>query len=128
MRIGDAFPGTHLKASDLQGREVAVIMERVEVEEIGRERDRKPVLYFRGKEKGLVLNKTNANVIAKMYGDETGQWAGKAITIYETEVEFGGDMVACIRVRTKPPVMPASSLPSPPPPPSNDIDPDEVPF
>ena len=38
-----------------------------------------------------------------MYGDDTDMWIGKAITMYATEVEFGGKMVMGIRVRMQPP-------------------------
>ena len=34
MNIGDAFPSKYLKASDLQGREVAVTISHVEMTEI----------------------------------------------------------------------------------------------
>ena len=44
-------------------------------------------MYFEGKPKGLVLNKTNANTISDAYGDETEHWEGKEIVLYEAEVE-----------------------------------------
>ena len=60
--------------------------------------DDKPVVYFENKEKGLVLNKTNATVIAAGYGPETDGWVGKPITLYPAKVSFQGQMVAAIRV------------------------------
>ncbi len=69
MKINEAFPSNYLKAADLQDREVTVTMADVKMEKLGD--DSRPVLYFRGKEKGLVLNKTNANNIASRYGDDT---------------------------------------------------------
>ena len=68
MRVSQAFPSNYLKAADLQGRNVPVTMNRVEMEDIGG--DHKPVVYFNGKDKGVVLNKTNANNIAQLYGDD----------------------------------------------------------
>lgn len=101
MNINEAFPSNYIKASDLQGRDVTVVIKSVEVEGVGRDKDQKPVVYFRGKEKGLVLNKTNSNAISKLYGAETSAWMGRPITIYPTETEFGGETVECIRVRLK---------------------------
>lgn len=105
MRISGAFPSKYLKASDLQGHIVNVQIERVEMSDVGTadEPDSKPVLYFVGKEKGLVLNKTNANTIAGMYGDDTDDWTEKWISLFEDETDFNGRRVACIRVRLKPP-------------------------
>lgn len=97
MNINDAYPSNYLKAHDLQGRTVNVVMDRVGFEKIGS--DEKPVLYFQGKEKGLVLNKTNANNIAHVYGPETDGWRGQSITLFEAMVDFRGETVAAIRVR-----------------------------
>ena len=102
MNIADAFPGTYLKAPDLKGRAINIAMHSVSMEEVGS--DHKPVLFFCDangikKERGMVLNKTNATVIAEMYGWETDQWAGKVITIYPARVEFAGKIVDGIRVK-----------------------------
>lgn len=95
--INDAFPSNYLKASDLQGRQVTVKMDRAEYEKIGD--DRKLILYFEGKEKGMVLNKTNANNIGFIYGPDTENWAGEEITLFEAMVDFQGKTVPAIRVR-----------------------------
>ncbi len=100
MNINAAFPGTYLKAEDLQGKRVAVGMDRVVLEAVGKEH--KPVLYFIGKDRGLVLNKTNGNIIAEMYGPETDDWCGKVVTLYPTKVEYQGNLVAAIRVHFDP--------------------------
>ncbi len=97
MDINSAFPSTYLKAADLQGRSVDVNIAKVSMEDVGD--DHKPVVYFMGKDKGLALNKTNSNAIAMMYGGETNNWSGQPISIYPTETEFGGKVVACIRVK-----------------------------
>jgi hypothetical protein len=97
MKISDAFPSNYLKAVDLQDRNIIVKMDRVEREEIGD--DEKPVLYFVGKEKGMVLNKTNANNIAVVYGDDTDDWRDKEIVLFPAMVDFQGRTVQAIRVR-----------------------------
>jgi hypothetical protein len=100
MNIDSAFPSNYLKASDLGTAAPVVTIDRVEVEAVGRDREMKPVLYFRGKEKGVVLNKTNSNMIATLTGSrDTVDWAGCQIRIYATTTEFGGETVECIRVK-----------------------------
>ena len=99
MDIRNAFPSKYLKASDLQGREVNVIINRVvDSEEVGQDQH-KPVVYFKDKEKGLVLNKTNSNIIQQLYGHETDDWRGKDIVLYPTVVDFRGTPADTIRVR-----------------------------
>lgn len=132
MNIDSAFPSNFLKAADLQGHTAKVTMDRVQMEDIGS--DHKPVLYFRGKEKGLVLNKTNSTNIASQYGYETDGWVGKDVWLYETMVDFQGRSVPAIRVRTSPPPGTRNDERAPSPPQNqqqqeydNGFD-DEVPF
>lgn len=101
MKTSDAFPSNYLKASDLQGRAVRVVIDAVTMEDIGD--DRKPVLHFHGKDKTLVLNKTNANRIEEATGtDEMDDWRGWTITLYPCKVDFQGKRVDAIRVDDKP--------------------------
>ncbi len=132
--INDAFPSNYLKASDLAGREALVTIDRVAFEPVGQQREMKAVLYFTGKQKGIVLNKTNAKKIIEISGSAiTEEWAGTQIKIYPTETEFGGETVDCIRV--KPVGRAAMRMTKPEPPPagvtedySACVTEDEIPF
>ncbi len=97
MDIENAFPSKFLKAANLGGKTIRLKMTNVVMEKLGD--DERPVVYFNGTTKGLVLNKTNANVINEMYGRETDNWIGKDIDIYPTRVEYAGRMVDGMRVR-----------------------------
>jgi hypothetical protein len=97
MLISQVYPSEFIKAADLQDQNVRVVMDHIELREVGDEQ--KPVLYFQGKEKGLVLNKTNANNIALVYGEDTDEWVGKALILYPTMVDYQGRSVPAIRVR-----------------------------
>jgi hypothetical protein len=100
MNIGAAFPSKYLKAATLGDQVARVRIDHVATEDVsGKGEDPKPVLYFIGKDKGMVLNKTNANIIRGAYGDETDDWHGKPVEIYVADVQFAGDMVAGLRVR-----------------------------
>jgi hypothetical protein len=97
MDIKAAFPSDYLKASDLQNRRIAAEIDKVVVKNIGN--DKRPVVYFKNKEKGLVLKKTNANMIQEIAGSaETGEWAGVQIVLFSTKVDFQGRRVDGIRV------------------------------
>lgn len=134
MNVNDAFPSKTLKAADLGNNLITVTISHVDVEAMGRGKDAetKPVVYFAGKTKGLVLNKTNAKRIVEITGSpDTDHWKGHQITLYATETEFQGETVDCIRV--KPPVKGGvrTAVPVPaPPPPADDfqVSDDDVPF
>jgi len=60
----------------------------------------KPILLFKATKRGLVLNKTNAKVIALMFGNKMDSWVGRKITMFPTTCKaFGSDKTPCIRVR-----------------------------
>lgn len=140
--IHDAFPSNYLKASDLKGSQPVVTIDRVEFEPVGRQKEMKPILYLSGKEKGIVLNKTNANNIANLAGTaETEEWQGVRIRLYATHVEFQGETVEAIRVKAAPPQAqaqtrtppPAPRQAAPPPPPADEppmepLTDDDIPF
>lgn len=118
MNIDAAFKSAYLKHSDLAGKHVMVTMDRVEIETVGQGQDQetKPVLYFKGHERALVLNKTNAGSIAEIVGTkETDAWQGHRIVLYPTKTDFGGKRVDCIRIAAPPNGTPR---PTPPPPPA----------
>ena len=110
-------------------------MDRVEFEPVGQKREMKAVLYFVGKDKGLVLNKTNANKITELSGSGiTEEWHGVKVRLYATETQFGGDTVDCIRIKAvslakgsngaRRPALPVA--PPPPPPPVEEDGPDYI--
>jgi len=106
MNIRQAFPSNFITHEDLQGQDVPVQIAGCRMEPVkqdaGPDKD-KPVIYFVGHQRGLVLNVTNAMTIAGLYGDETDAWAGKWITLFPTSCQFGSKMVDCIRIRPFPP-------------------------
>ncbi len=99
MKISQAFPSKYLKAADLNNRTIKVSVNKIVFEEIGQDKDKKPILYFNGAEKGLVLNKTNATAIGAVHGEQMDGWPGKEIELFSQMVPFQGQNVAAIRVR-----------------------------
>lgn len=103
MKSSDVYPSKYLKAEDFGDDEpvctiTEVVMEELESKERGKEQ--KPVVYFKGLEKGLVLNKTNWGLIARQHGDESDEWVGKQITLFVMDVEAFGEIVSAIRVKS----------------------------
>lgn len=103
------FPSKYLAAADLRGQDrVVQVSKIVGAEEVGQAKEKRPVLYFSGVEKGMVLNKTNAKRIAKLYGNNTDGWIGKSVTLYPSECDFRDEVVPCLRVRDSMPVAPVT--------------------
>lgn len=97
MRVSDAFPSKYIAATDLDGKNLRVVISSVEIEKLGD--DAKPIVYFQHQKKGMVLNKTNARKIADTYGDDMDDWIGRELILFPAMVDFKGDTVEAIRVR-----------------------------
>ena len=117
-----------IKATDLCGRPAVVTIDKCLSEMVGQGRDaeEKAVLYFRGKEKGLVLNSTNGTSIGEIHGWETSGWIGNKIELFPTKTEFQGKLVDCIRVRAA--AAPAAAEQPGDVQPTTPQIPDEIPF
>lgn len=117
MNSRSMFPSKFVAASDLCGQDVSVVIAGIKIEAVGTDEEQRPVVYFQGMQKGMVLNRTNARRIEALYGTETDGWVGRPITLYPSETEFGGDTVPCIRVRQQAPMLnqvAAAVAPTPP--------------
>lgn len=60
------------------------------------------VIYFNEYDKGMVLNTTNLKRAEKACNsDDCDEWAGKKIVVYvDEEIEFGGEIVGGLRLRS----------------------------
>ena len=116
--------GSYIKAEDLGGRQVRVTIERVAIEEIKSDNksEKKLVAHFAGKDKGLVLNRTNADTLNEIFGtDDYDEWTG-AVILFPDITTFGGKKVPCVRIRAN-----AGAAPAPEPEPEP-ITEDDIPF
>lgn len=129
MHVNEMLASKYLKASDFPEPAILTVRsiesEPIKDQKTGRMVD-KFILHFEEETRGLVLNKVNPKAIAKIYGPDTEKWIGKKLTLFATEVDFGGDMVEAIRVRApkpapaRPPVREAEN-------PADGMD-DDIPF
>ena len=114
MQFNDAFPRKYINAADLGGRDLTLTIRFIQMEDLS-SGETKPVMYFNGTEKGMVLNRTNANTISGLHGLEMDHWSGKQVTIFATQVDFRGDQVPAIRVRMNSASSPAPAVQTPAP-------------
>lgn len=117
MKLNEAFPSKYLTAADIEeSGDLTVTIKTVEMVEMGQgaDKERKLLLMFKGMDKGLVCNKTNATTISKVLGtDDTDEWEGQRIILKAMEVSFGNEMKMAIRVGLKKPA-PAGAKPTQP--------------
>ncbi len=110
--IQSAFPSTYLRTVDLGNHKVEVTISHLKLEDVGNDGERKPVLYFQGKDKGVVLNKTRAAAVSEIAGtDDYGKWPGVKIVLSAATTMFKGKTTPCIGI-SAPTGQESSSLPA----------------
>jgi hypothetical protein len=84
-------------------------------------RDNKParnrlVLFFAGREKGLVLNATNQGFMEARLGEQPNNWIGAVVVLHRTTTVYGEKTVPAFRlIEAKKPTGAAKPKPAPKP-------------
>ena len=109
--------GSFLKQEDLHGKSPRAVIASVDLEEVkdtdSGKLEKKLVMHFVGKDKALILNRTNCEAMEAICGtDDYGAWVGHAVVLFtDPTVKFGGKTVGGLRIRAN------STTPVAPPPP-----------
>ena len=104
MNLTDLFPSRFATGADLAGKAYTLTIAGVELEEVhtvpGKSADRKPVLYFKGAQRGFILTRPLAFQIAEVLRSmDTDEWTGKRITIYPQPMMVAGQQRIAVRAK-----------------------------
>jgi len=100
MRKSEALPSKYLTGPWVGSRKFTVTVAHVVQEVMENGRETKPVMYFVGKEKGMVVNSGNWDAMAIVWGDESDNWNGKTVELFAlpTQTPAGQATLGC-RIR-----------------------------
>lgn len=102
----DAYQSEWLSGLDLNGKTVSVVINGVTLERVQNQRNEtaeKAAVSFRTPggamlKKRLLLNKTNAVALAKLFGTETDAWVGKGVQLRPETVNAFGQTHLVVRI------------------------------
>ena len=101
MNINDLYPSKYLKSDDIGNQRITLQVGAIKLEEVAAGEPAKPIMYFNGKEKGVVLNKTNALLCAHCWGNDTDTWTGQWLDLFVEPKMFQGKVVNGLSVAPK---------------------------
>ncbi len=109
MLINDLYPSKYVKSDDFPaGKRASVVIRGITLEDLGNG-ETKPAIWFLNKQKGAILNKTNALILEVSLGSDTDQWTGKTIELFAEQKSFQGRLVQGISM-----AVPAQAAAPPP--------------
>lgn len=100
--VKDMIQSKFLRKEDFDEDQVCTIKD-CRLEDVGKENDQEQrwVLYFKERDKGMVLNVTTIRVLEAAYGGDSDHWTGNKVMVYvDPNVSFGGKVVGGLRLRT----------------------------
>lgn len=102
--IDDIYAGDYITADELpDGRRIPAVIAFAAVEEVGQDQRKRVVLTLRAPDgrpwpRKVVLNKTNAGLIAAVAGKEFSTWSGRPLEVWKEPVSFQGRIVSGVKV------------------------------
>jgi hypothetical protein len=107
MRIEDVYPRKYATGEDFAGKAVTLTIREVVMESMcpkqGAPIAQKPVIYFHGAKKAVVMGRPLWVQIAAILGsDDTNTWSNKRIQLYPERMIVGGQAKIAIRARQAP--------------------------
>jgi hypothetical protein len=101
LDYGLGFLGEYITAAELVGKTPTLTIGKVtleKVESLKGDEDGAGKL----KDRGWLLNRTNAEALKEMWGRETNEWIGHKVTLFVVNVRVGKKMEPGIRVKGSP--------------------------
>ncbi|MBT7488500.1 MAG: hypothetical protein HN673_19215 [Rhodospirillales bacterium] len=96
MNVHEMYRSDYMKSDDLNGQALCLSITECLAEKAGG--DERLVLAFFEVPSLMILDRTNTNMLAELYGPETSEWRGKVIKLAPSTTLFLGQVVKYIRI------------------------------
>lgn len=112
MDYRSMFASKYLQSADLTGRDYTLTIKAVEKGEI--DEKTMPIVTLAETKKKWGVNRTNAEALKLLWGEDTDNWLGKSVTLYSETIDdpfakVKGAKTTAIRVRGSPELKEARS-------------------
>jgi hypothetical protein len=104
VNYNDFHTSKFIGVADLNGTSHIVQIERFSSEQL-QDGKVKPAIHFIGKQKSLLVNKTNWGTLGAAFGKDLNSWVGRSVELFAMPCQGPTGMTQGVRVRaiTEPP-------------------------
>ncbi len=106
LSFDELYPGTYIKAGEFKGKAATLTIKTVTrklISDGSGTEEPAVIVAFEELEKLWVMNKTCAVCLRAMWGDDSGEWVGHAVTLHPVDDTSGlSESGKCIRVKGSP--------------------------
>jgi hypothetical protein len=111
MLVSQLYPRRYATGEDLKGTTPTKAIRTVVMEKVGPVM--KPVIYFQGQPRGVILNATLANDIKAILGDNTDGWINMPVTLWSKSIMINSIVRWPMRATNAAAAAPATPPPAP---------------
>ena len=97
MNVHEMYRSNYLTSDSLNDQAFCFTITECSAEKVG-EGEKRLVLAFLEVSSLMILDRTNTNMLAELYGPETSEWRGKVIKLAPSTTLFLGQVVKYIRI------------------------------
>ena len=97
MNVLEMYRSNYMKSDDLNGQAFCFTITDCSAEKMGGG-EKRLVLAFLEVSSLMILDRTNTNMLAELYGPETSEWIGKVIKLAPSTTLFLGEIVKYNRI------------------------------
>ena len=96
MNVHEMYRSNYMRSDSLNGQAFCFTITDCSAEKA--EGDERLVLAFFEVSSLMILDRTNTNMLAELYGPETSEWIGKVIKLAPSTTLFLGQVVKYVRI------------------------------
>ena len=110
MKRTEAFKSTFFKSEHFADTNITAVISGCVMGEVPGSDERKPILSFSDHDMRLILNATNWDTLADLFGPDSDSWKGQRIELFQDTTRFQNKQVNCIRLRSPEAATPAGHI------------------
>ena len=98
--LSELYAGKYYKAADVENKPFKATISRVGIEKMQGDGRSKAVLYFEGRDRGVVLNGSRHDAVCQIAkSNNSDDWVGCEVVVCAGTTNYAGKRVGCVEIK-----------------------------